>query len=486
METQGIVIAEDCAASIQNENNLNDKHKKKDNGIGFGYCKKCCNPRTDFVWCTQCDTSALIDVFSTWTSGNSLIDKAIQKTQKESKTYIGYLEFIPYDRFSKIEILGQGGFGTVFKAYWSDGEKCYYRKVPGNRYFLTSRESSMKRVDPINDELLNKKTRTTPIYVVLKFLHNSDNISEEFLNEVMIYYGCNNRIDVHFLYTFNCYGITRHPETGNYGMVLPYAPEGDLRQYLKKNHMKLSWYDKVEIMLDLVRNLHLIHEKGFVHGDIHSGNILHVNNRTYIVDLGLARPADRPASDENGTHGIITYMAPEILQGQPRTQASDIYALGIVLYEICSGKAPFHDKKYDGILQYQIWKGLRPEPEDGTPKCMISLMKLCWDDNPSKRPNSLAVLEIIRPWFGAISLEISNLDFEDTGTLKPIREDIDQAEQKRLILNSNLTTAKSHPEVHTYSQYVPYVQMSNANDILRSSTNDSNIDSADSFWNLNS
>src|ERR1043166_9335790 len=104
----------------------------------FGYCKKCCKQKTDFVWCQQCDTQTLIDAFSTWTSGNSRVDEAIRKTQKESKSYLGYLEFIPYDRFSKIEKLGEGGFGTVYKAYWSDGERCYYRKVSGDRYYLST------------------------------------------------------------------------------------------------------------------------------------------------------------------------------------------------------------------------------------------------------------------------------------------------------------------------------------------------------------
>ncbi|RGB42401.1 kinase-like domain-containing protein, partial [Rhizophagus diaphanus] len=75
-------------------------------------------------------------------------------------------------------------------------------------------------------------------------------------------------------------------------------------------------------------------------------------------------------------------IAPEILRGQPYTQASDIYSFSIIMWEFTSKILPFNDKAHDLQLALSICKGERPEIIENTPQCYIDLMKKCWDEDP--------------------------------------------------------------------------------------------------------
>ena len=71
-------------------------------------------------------------------------------------------------------------------------------------------------------------------------------------------------------------------------MVMKYIPDGNLRQYLKNNYSKLSLNHKLKFLRDIARWLNDIHNKGFIHKDLHSGNILNDDRKlSYITDLGF-------------------------------------------------------------------------------------------------------------------------------------------------------------------------------------------------------
>ncbi|CAI2182091.1 14672_t:CDS:1 [Funneliformis geosporum] len=135
-----------------------------------------------------------------------------------------------------------------------------------------------------------------------------------------------------------------------------------------------------------------IHDKGIIHRDLHSGNILvyeRYNNNKYtrIGDLGLSKSATE--ADDNETYGIIPYMVPEVLQGQKYTKASDIYSFGMIMWEYMTGRRPFWDRAHDTELIIDICDGSRPSIGDiVAPKGYIELMKECWNPNPSKRPTA--------------------------------------------------------------------------------------------------
>src|SRR6266496_3144382 len=99
-------------------------------------------------------------------------------------------------------------------------------------------------------------------------------------------------------YITRLYGITLYPETKNYVMVLNYADEGSLRNYLDTNYDKLSWYTNLRDLWYIANGLKHIHEKELIHRDLHIGNILSFSdtysnvNRIRINDMGLCKPAN--------------------------------------------------------------------------------------------------------------------------------------------------------------------------------------------------
>ena len=88
-----------------------------------------------------------------------------------------------------------------------------------------------------------------------------------------------------------------------------------------------------------------VHHAGIVHGDIKSGNVLispgFVDDRVTLIDFGLAHRTTPAFEIDRGISGTPGYMAPELLSGELSTQASDQYALGVVLYEMLTGVHPF-------------------------------------------------------------------------------------------------------------------------------------------------
>src|SRR6185369_6487485 len=156
-----------------------------------------------------------------------------------------------------------------------------------------------------------------------------------------------------------CHGITKFPDNGNYAMVIGYKSEGDLRDYLQKNHSKLTLKDRIAILRDLCQSLYYIHKEELIHCDLHSGNMLMEGNRCLITDLGMCGPVDEESSSK--IYGIISYIAPEVLlQKKQKTKESDIYSVGMIMWEIFAGHPPFDDRAHDYHLILQIGEGLRP------------------------------------------------------------------------------------------------------------------------------
>src|SRR5207302_5686652 len=109
--------------------------------------------------------------------------------------------------------------------------------------------------------------------------------------------------------------------------------------------------------------LDAIHQQNLVHRDFHLGNILSCDYDgdddfvdSCITDLGLSKLINSQ-SEEGKIFGVLPYMAPEVLQSQPYTQASDVYSFGIVAYELFANVYPYID--LDGVdLALKLCHGL--------------------------------------------------------------------------------------------------------------------------------
>ena len=140
-------------------NKLNISDRDSDVKKNCSYCNK---PFTEELWCKECDPFRIVEG---WTSGNPDIDNFIKDTMYNARdNESDFLEWVPFDRFTDIKEVGEGGFAKVYSATWIDG-KLKYEKVDG----------SWKKKEP------------EPKKVALKRLNGSQNMSAEYLNEVCLY-----------------------------------------------------------------------------------------------------------------------------------------------------------------------------------------------------------------------------------------------------------------------------------------------------------
>src|SRR3954454_18981647 len=168
-------------------------------------------------------------------------------------------------------------------------------------------------------------------------------------------------------------------------MLVMHPMSMNLRNYLQQNHNKLTWKERIEFTFNIISALTLIHKDNAIHRDLHSGNILYLQpaQLVFISDLGFCGPADKPL---NSIYGNLPYIAPEVIAGKETTFASDIYSIGILMWEISSGQPPFINK-HDYDLAIKIINGMRPKVIPGTPLAYKELMEQCLDADPTKRPD---------------------------------------------------------------------------------------------------
>jgi serine/threonine protein kinase len=188
--------------------------------------------------------------------------------------------------------------------------------------------------------------------------------------------------------------------------VLTFANNGDLRYYLRNKFIEITWNRRIQILHDIGFNLSSIHSRGIIHGDLHPGNILRLkDNVVAICDMGTSM-ATNSNKEKGPSFGVMPYVAPEILRGGARTMESDIYALGVVMWEWCAGKPPFGQRPFDSLLALDICDGLRPEPLKGLPDFYHDLMIRCWHQDPLQRPTSKDMYKIVGEWMERPTPEI--------------------------------------------------------------------------------
>src|SRR4051794_7810094 len=189
-------------------------------------------------------------------------------------------------------------------------------------------------------------------------------------------------------------------------MVMDYIENGSMSQYLKSNYSKLRLYNKLFFLNNIARGLKDIHNKGFIHKDLHSGNILNLDAYTsYITDLGLCKPVDE--QDEKKIHGVLPYVAPEVLRGKTYTQSADIYSFGILACEILSEVPPYHNLPHDEFLALKICQGLRPKFNNvKIPLLLENLIDQCLDADPLNRPTADELFNIVKDWRNEVTNNI--------------------------------------------------------------------------------
>lgn len=191
------------------------------------------------------------------------------------------------------------------------------------------------------------------------------------------------------------YGITRMKNSGDYGMVLQFAGRGSLRDYLSQHFHRLDWGQKMRLARDVAAGVSFIHEDNICHHDLHSRNVLiDMSGRALITDFGLSRYVNN-ANSNNGVRGVVPYISPERLKNSPFDHSSDVYSLGVIMWELTSGHPPFNRDGDNFLLPFEIMRGRREEIVPGTPVEYSDLYQKCWDGEPVRRPQLPVVLSAL-------------------------------------------------------------------------------------------
>ena len=178
-------------------------------------------------------------------------------------------------------------------------------------------------------------------------------------------------------------------------MVLEYLPGGSLEERLAPGQ-PLPDDQTWRIAGDLAAGLAHAHERGLVHRDLKPSNVLFdAAGRAKIADFGIARLGEPSGLTELGTVlGTATIISPEQAAGLPATPASDVYAFGVILYRLLTGRLPFEAE--DALALAAMHRDVPPPPLAGlrpdAPATLESIAMAALAKSPADRPRDGAAL----------------------------------------------------------------------------------------------
>lgn len=201
------------------------------------------------------------------------------------------------DRYEITELIGEGGMADVYKANDTTENKIVAVKI-------------LKKEFAENEEFLRRFRNESKAIALL----SHQNIVKVF--------------DVGF--------------TDVQFIVMEYIDGITLKQFIEKEKV-VSWKDSVHVIIQILRALQHAHKKGIVHRDIKPQNIMMLDDGTIkVMDFGIAKFAredGKTATDQ--AIGSVHYISPEQASGKLTNEKSDIYSVGVMLYEMLTGQKPF-------------------------------------------------------------------------------------------------------------------------------------------------
>ena len=193
--------------------------------------------------------------------------------------------------------------------------------------------------------------------------------------------------------------IVRVRQTGPMGEVffieMEYIDGWDLSSWLKA-HGRLPVEIAVVVLQHFAAGLQHAHERSIIHRDVKPGNVMLTSNgEVKVLDFGLARDMDVEGRSTPGTlMGTYAYMSPEQVDGEEATTSFDVYALGVVAYQLLSNKIPFEGTIATVCMKI---KNEEPAPLDKlcpeAPRDLVKLVQRMMAKKPSQRPRDMREVE---------------------------------------------------------------------------------------------
>ncbi len=183
---------------------------------------------------------------------------------------------------------------------------------------------------------------------------------------------------------------------GHYFLTMEYIAGEDLAAGLKRIG-RLSEERGLDLARQICAGLSAAHARGVLHRDLKPANVLlDADGRAHITDFGLAVVG---GSLDDGLAGTPGYMAPEQLAGRPASEQSDIFALGLLLYELFTGRRAFEAKSVAELVREHEFRSfaLPTEIVPGLPMAIERVILSCLETDPANRPRSALAVAAALP-----------------------------------------------------------------------------------------
>ncbi len=180
--------------------------------------------------------------------------------------------------------------------------------------------------------------------------------------------------------------------------------DGEDLAAILRDRGRLSINDAVRVAAEVASALEAAHRRGIVHRDVKPGNILITEDdrSVKVTDFGIARAVSEASMTVTGTTlGSVHYFSPEQARGDEVTGASDVYSLGIVLYEMLTGRRPFEGDSAAGVALRRLNEDPLPPSAIGVtlpPGLEAILMRALAREREDRFPDAGAFAEALRTW----------------------------------------------------------------------------------------
>jgi len=205
---------------------------------------------------------------------------------------------------------------------------------------------------------------------------------------------------------------------GHMFIVMPCYEGESLAEKIERSPLKLG--ETLEVATQVASGLARAHEKGIIHRDIKPGNILVTNDGlAKIVDFGLAKLGGRTKLTRTGmAPGTVAYMSPEQLRGGDVDQRTDIWALGVVLYEMITGETPFRGD-YEQAVSYSIvnddpkpLRSLRPDVPVDVERLVEKALSKDPNERYQKSTELIGALQTLKKRFESLPVDGGGSDMK--------------------------------------------------------------------------
>jgi eukaryotic-like serine/threonine-protein kinase len=215
---------------------------------------------------------------------------------------------------------------------------------------------------------------------------------------------------------------------GHKYITMEYLEGRDLRAVLREKG-KLPPEEAAKIVLQICRALEAAHAEGVIHRDLKPQNImLDAGGRAYVMDFGIARSAHLPGMTQTGALvGTPEYMSPEQAKGEKLDERSDLFSLGVILYELLIGQSPYHSDTPLATLWRRIQEKAKPltEIDPTIPKPLSDIVAKALEIDPKDRFSSAKEFaQHLESWLGISTSMIGSTTYQALVPPQPAQKPI--------------------------------------------------------------